>query len=100
MRIQFTDGEHANTCSKTGRPISTRHNLVTNEWCQAGRRVGCSSSIELSLGQLRRRTGAPAADQCTDDVLTMMPARPLLLDTTIVHPAGADVLQKQRSSTG
>ena len=83
-RIQLTDGEHAHICSKTGRPISTCHNLVTNERCQAGRRAGCSSSIKPSLGQLRRRTVAPAGDQCAGDVLTIMPAGPLVLDTTIV----------------
>ena len=81
--------EHAHTCSKTGRPIPTRHNLVTSEWCQADRRAG-SSSIATSLGQLCCHTVAPVGDQRAGNVLTMVPTGPLVLDTTLVHPAGAD----------
>ena len=65
-------------------------------WCCSNHMLWPSPSIERrhepSLGRLRLCTSAPAGGQRAGDVLTMMLAGLLALDTTVAHPAGADMV--------
>ena len=73
-------------------------------WCCLNHMLWPSPSIERqhepSLCRLRHRTSAPAAGQRAGDVLTMMLAGLLALDTTVAHPAGADMVAEAAQLDG
>ena len=100
-RLHAHDGEHAQDCSQTGQPVTARHNLVNSEWCQAGRRAGCSCTIEPLRDQLRVQAGQQAQHtKCAGDILMTTQKGMLVLDTSIVHPMAQSYAASAAQVTG
>ena len=82
--------DHAMSCTAVQRPITMRHNMLTETWRRICHRSGIATSAEPALAPLRAgpARNPDAADEYRGDILLVLPEDSLCVaDVSVIHPA-------------